>query len=263
MLDFSSDAILLRRIEYGDYDYIITLLTEKSGKLSVIAKNAKKSIRRFQGALDLFSVLDIQVAFPRKKKDAMPVLANAELIDPFEKIRIDVEKTGYASYWTEILNFYLEEQKPQALLYKLLLFSMDTLNSGLIPKQVINLLFQIRFMSISGFAPDLKRCGICQALIDETSSCNKKAVFDIQNGRLVCDKCVKGSIPNSIKLSKGTLKQLAWINENEIAKAGRIKFSNLAIAEGEAFLQAFIPFHIGREFKSLEFLKRVKGENWI
>lgn len=260
MLDLSSDAILLRRIEYGDYDYIITFLSEKAGKISVIAKNAKKSIRRFQGSLDLFSIMNIQVVFPKKKKDAIPVLLNVDLVDPFEKIRTDVEKTGYASYWAEILNFYLEAQKPQPRLYKLLLFSLNALNSGLISKQVINLLFQIRFMSISGFAPDLKRCGICRILIDDTMAAQKKVIFDIQNGRLVCDKCAKKATRNSIRISKGTLKQLAWINENEISKAGRIKFSNLAITEGETFLQAFIPFHIGRDFKSLAFLKRIKGE---
>ncbi len=260
MLDFSSNAILLRRIEYGDYDYIITFLSETSGKISAIAKNAKKSIRRFQGSLDLFSAMNIQVSFPKKKKDALPVLVNVDLVDPFEEIRTDVEKVGYASYWSEIINFYLEEQKPQSELYELLLFSLDALNSGLISKKVINLLFQIRFMSISGFNPDLKKCGICKTCIDETGASNKKVIFDIQNGSLICEKCKKKAAANSISISKGTLKQLAWINENEISKAGRIKFSDIAIAEGEALLQAFIPFHIGRSFKSLEFLKRIKRE---
>lgn len=262
MSDFSSDAVLLRRIEYGDYDYIITFLSETKGKISVIAKNAKKSIRRFQGSLDLFSTMNIQVSFSKKKKNALPVLVNVDLIDPFEKIRTDVEKTGYASYWMEIITFYLEEQKSQSGLFKLLFFSLDALNSGVISKQVINLLFQIRFMSISGFAPDLKNCGVCRMPIDKTRAENShgKVIFDVKNGRLVCDKCMKGAVLNSVRISKGTLKQLAWINENEITKAGRIKFSSLAIKEGETLLQAFIPFHIGREFKSLLFLNRIKRE---
>ncbi len=260
MADFSSDAILLRRIEYSDYDYILTFLSEKRGKISVIAKNAKKSIRRFQGSLDLFSVMNIQVVFPKKKKDAIPTLFNVDLINPFEKIRTDVEKVGYASYWVEIINFYLEDQKEQAELYKLLLFSLDALNSSLIAREVINLLFQIRFMTISGFAPDLKKCGVCRVSIDETAAVHKKVIFDIGNGRFVCNKCQAKVAANYIKVSKGTLKQLAWINENEISKAKRMRFSRLAIIEGEAFLQAFIPFHIGRDFKSLKFLKRIKRE---
>jgi len=55
----STPAILLRRIDYGDYDLIITLLTFDAGKISVIAKSAKKSIKRFSGVLELFSVLNV------------------------------------------------------------------------------------------------------------------------------------------------------------------------------------------------------------
>ncbi|MCP3901591.1 MAG: DNA repair protein RecO, partial [Desulfobacteraceae bacterium] len=210
--------------------------------------------------LDLFSFLNIQVSFPKKKKNALPVLFNVDLVDPFEKIRTDVQKTGYASYWMEILNFYLEEQKTQPALYKLLLFSLDALNSDSISKQVINLLFQIRFMSISGFTPDLKKCGKCGVTIDKAKTSQEKVMFDIKNGCLVCDKCKKRDGTSYIKVSKGTLKQLAWINDNEIAKAGRMKFSRLALKEGEAFLHAFIPFHIGRDFKSLTFLKQIMRE---
>ena len=42
MPGFTTDAILLRKIEYGDHDFIISFLTESKGKISVIAKNAKK-----------------------------------------------------------------------------------------------------------------------------------------------------------------------------------------------------------------------------
>ena len=45
--DFSTNAILLKKIEFGDHDFIISFLTKSHGKISVIAKNAKKSIRTF------------------------------------------------------------------------------------------------------------------------------------------------------------------------------------------------------------------------
>ena len=55
-----TSAILLRRVDYGDADLILTMFSEDRGKVSVIAKHAKKSRRRFAGILELFSVLDIQ-----------------------------------------------------------------------------------------------------------------------------------------------------------------------------------------------------------
>ncbi|MBS3810049.1 MAG: recombination protein O N-terminal domain-containing protein, partial [Desulfobacterales bacterium] len=59
MSGFSTPAILLRRIEYGDYDLIATFLTRAKGKISVIAKNAKKSRKRFSGLLEPFTALDL------------------------------------------------------------------------------------------------------------------------------------------------------------------------------------------------------------
>lgn len=54
MSTFSTSAILLRRSSYGDYDLIVTLLSLEKGKITVIAKNAKKSRKRFPGMLELF-----------------------------------------------------------------------------------------------------------------------------------------------------------------------------------------------------------------
>ena len=60
MSSFSTPAIILRRIDFGDYDLIVTIFTLNKGKISVIAKSAKKSKKRFAGILELFSVLDVK-----------------------------------------------------------------------------------------------------------------------------------------------------------------------------------------------------------
>ncbi len=57
MSGYSIPAILIRRIDYGDNDLIITFFTRDFGKTSAIAKSAKKSVKRFRGVLELFSLL--------------------------------------------------------------------------------------------------------------------------------------------------------------------------------------------------------------
>ena len=54
MTSLSTPAILLRRIEFGDYDLIVTLFTLAQGKTSAIAKSAKKSVKRFPGCWSPF-----------------------------------------------------------------------------------------------------------------------------------------------------------------------------------------------------------------
>ncbi|MCP4719918.1 MAG: DNA repair protein RecO [Desulfobacteraceae bacterium] len=262
MSDFFTDAILLRKIEYGDHDYIITFLTRSRGKISVIAKNAKKSVRRFSGALDLFSVNHIQCTFPKKNKEGLTILAQTDLENGFANIRYDVFKTTYACYWVELVYLWLEEGKKQTRLYDLLYFVLAMLDRSDIKMEVLSLLFQIRFMGLSGFSPNIESCENCNTLVDDIQE--KSIQFDFKEGKIICYNCRKKK-PGSgsgygMPVSKGTLKQLFWISTADIQRADRIKSSLFAIKEGEILLESFIPFHIGREFKSLKFLRQLRQE---
>ena len=86
----------------------------------------------------------------------------------------------------------------------------------------------------------------------------KKLGFDFKEGGLVCTGCNKKKSGYGVSVSKGTLKQLFWISHTDIRRADRIKFSDYSIREGQALMEAFIPFHIGREFKSLKFLREIR-----
>lgn len=256
MADFDTDAILLRRVEYGDHDLIINFLTRDRGKIPVIAKNAKQSVKRFSGALDLFSAHHIQCAFPKKNRDGLTILTASQLTNGFANIRYDVRKTAYACYWIEMLSHWLEEGKPQEPLFRLLNDSLGLLHESSMQSQVISLLFQIRFMSLSGFAPNLDHCDACHTPLDRIGANDLR--FDFREGRIICPNCRHGASRYGMQVSKGTLKQLSWINTVDMERADRIKFPAFAIREGEILLESFIPFHIGREFRSLSFLKRIR-----
>ena len=272
MQGYSTNAILLRKIEYGDHDYIISFLTRTHGRISVIAKNAKKSIRRFTGALDIFSLNHIHCIFPKKNKNSLTILSQNELEDGFGNIRYDIYKTAYASFWTEIIYSYLEEEKAEPEFYDLLLFSLNQLNSGAISREIIHIFLQLRFIALSGFEPNIEYCGKCHSSIDTIRE--NKIIFDLKKGQMLCMDCVKksehtkseytNSVPASLNqkliLSKGTLKQLFWINNTDINRVARIRFSDSALKEGQFLLESFIPFHLGREFKSLKFLRRLRQE---
>ncbi|MDT8377994.1 MAG: DNA repair protein RecO [Desulfotignum sp.] len=260
MLAFETDAILLRRIEYGDHDFIITFMTRDRGKITVMAKNAKKSVKRFSGSLDLFSFNHIQCRFPKKNKDALVTLVQTELENGFANIRYDVYKTAYASYWVEMVNLWLEEGKAQSKVYDLLLFSLDMLDRSDMSKEVLSLLFQIRFMSVSGFSPSIERCGTCRVHLDNIPE--KMMRFDFKEGNIVCSKCLVNGSRYGLDVSKGTLKQLFWMNNTDVEKADRIRFSTVAVKEGQILLESFIAFHMAREFKTLTFLKRLRNDSW-
>jgi DNA repair protein RecO (recombination protein O) len=59
-------------------------------------------------------------------------------------------------------------------------------------------------------------------------------------------------------LSRGTVKQLGWLQLRELEKALRLQFSEQALTEGLALCEAFVPYHLGKEPKSLKFLRQVR-----
>ena len=182
---FSTPAILLRRLDYGDFDVILTFLSLERGKISLIAKSAKKSTKRFAGILELFSL--IEAVASTGKGRGLPVLQEATLISAFSTIRNDIRKTAYASYWCELLNNWIEENQKQAPLFYLLKHALSQLDGSTTAAAEISLFFQMRLLNLSGHSPSLQQCGRCRKNLEMIQS--NRVVFDIAKGAIICDEC--------------------------------------------------------------------------
>lgn len=253
MSDFTGAAILLRRIDYGDCDLILTFLTREDGKASAMAKSAKKSVKRFGGILEPFSLL--QVVW-KQGRGGLPILQEASLISAFFCIRGDIRKTAYASYWTELVHGWAEEGAPQASLYELLRQVLHGLDAGVVPAPVLSILFQMRFATLTGFRPELDRCNVCGLPVEAIPA--GRVAVDIPRGGIVCEGC-GGRAAGDTPLSKGAIKQLLWAGRDDYGLACRVRFSDRSIREGLGFLETFIPYHLGKRPKSLAFLQKIRG----
>jgi len=253
MSDFSSQAIMLRRIAYGDFDLIITFFTLGHGKIAAIAKSAKKSTKRFAGILEPFSVLEIICTTGRGK--GMSILKEAVMIHPFPGIRTDIKRTGYASYWAEIVDEWLEDHVEQAQVYHLFQYVLEKLDQAQTTGADLSILFQMRFLTIAGLGPNLNSCCVCKEEIENMPQTSFG--FDLSRGGLVCNRCRTASSARS-GLSKGTIKQLIWVQRMDLPKAARIKFTSRSQQEGLAFLETFVPYHLGKVPRSLKVLRQVR-----
>jgi DNA repair protein RecO (recombination protein O) len=255
MPSFSTPAIVLRRLDYSDYDLIVTFFTLEKGKLSLIAKYAKKSSRRFAGQLELFSLLDIVASTSRK--GGMPVLQEAAVKDPYSAIRSNFQHAAYASYWAEMICDWMEEYQQQAELFELLRYVLTELDRETISAPVLSLLFQLRFLNLAGHGPNLTLCALCHTDLDELGM--NKIYFHLDRGGIVCNGCASKA-GGALRLSKGTIKQMLWINRGTLSQATRVRFSPQAIREALQLLEAFVPYHLGKHLKSLRVLQQVRDE---
>lgn len=255
MPDISSEAILLRRIDYGDSDLIVTLFTPDAGKLTVIAKAAKKSKKRFP-VLELFSRLSVVYSLSQRKN--LPLLKEAQLHDAFIRIRTDIHKTGYAAYWVELINGWLPEAKADKSLYCLLEEVLAALDHGKISAQMLSIYFQMKFLDLAGLQPNLDTCVLCQT---RTECLHENTLsVSLKEGGFICCNCAPENAPHSgFKLSKGTLKQLLWMAQQKLSTAARMRLSARNEKEALDFLESFVPYHVGKVPKSLTFLKGLRS----
>ena len=255
MSSLTTPAIILRRVEYGDFDLILSFLTLEKGKLTAIAKAARKSTKRFGGILELYSTLDIVCRTYRR--NGLPVLQEAVLKNAFPCIRANIIQTAYASYWVELIDTSSEEGQKQPELFRLLQFALCQLDQKRMSPEALSVLFQIRLLLLCGYRPDLRNCRDCRRTVDELDA--REFQFDLSRGGLVCRRCM-GAESGRLTMSKGTLKQLHWIESGGLLKAGRVRLSKVAIDESLRVLEAFVPYQLGKEPRSLKFLQQVRGK---
>jgi DNA repair protein RecO (recombination protein O) len=252
---FSTPAFMLRRVEYGDDDLILTFFSLERGKISLIAKAAKKSIKRFGGILQLFSLLEIVGSASRGK--GLAILQEAAVKHPFSEICADFRKTAYASYWAELIHDWIPDNERQDGLFFLFRHVLEELDSGRSTAEGLSVLFQMRLLVLSGHNPNLNHCCRCQTSLAAIKQ--DRLFFDIARGGIACTSC-GSSISGGLHLSKGTVMQLLWIASGDLAKASRIRFSSRTIAEALGLMEAFVPYHLGRQPKSLKFLRQIRGK---
>ena len=253
-LIYNTEALVIRRVDYADHDVILTVLTHHKGKLSLMAKYARKSVKRFSGLLELFYALDLVV----RESGRMAHLQEASLCDPFEGIRQDILKTAYASYFSEIVNRFLEEGTRDHGVYDLLFHTFSELSSGARPPEETSLFFQLKFLKLTGHPPELSSCLGCRKPLDSMNQ--TRVFFDVRQGGIFCQACGKRS-SSTLDLTKGTLKQLIWFAETEPGKSSVIRFSRQTLGESLRFIERFLSFHLEKELMSLKFLNTIRGMN--
>lgn len=271
MSGFSSSAIILRRMDFSDHDVIIDFFTQNRGRVTAVAKNAKKSKKRFAGVLELFSCVDAVFLYP-KKADGLLLLKEAFLTQPFAGIRTDVEKFAYASYWAEMVNRSSEAAVRQEGVFTLLHYVLTALEGGALSAEKLSILFQMRFLSLIGLAPEISVCRVCRQPV--AGLAQDRFVFDVAGGGVVCRNCrpmLEAELENMpagggagtrsrAVLSKGTLKRLQWLRESDLASSGRVQFDRASQKEALLVMEWFVLYHLSSAIKSLAILRRMRRE---
>jgi len=247
---FNTEAIVIRSIHYGESDKIVTFFTRDYGKMKGIAKGARRSRKRFQNALGLFSHL--RLIFFDKEGLGLVRADNCDLLHTFPKIRDDLKKIFYGNYYLELVNEMAGEREKNLEAFDLLLYFLSGLEE-MEPQEEQLRMFEIRMLSLFGYQPNLGRCGLCKKDWEDLQDF-PFVFFSLEKGGMVCERCSK-LWSNLIPVSLGTARLIEKISQVELAKIQRLRFTPQALSESRELLSKFITYQLGKELKSLKALR--------
>ena len=246
---FHSEAIVLRSFNLSEADKLITLMTNRYGKVKCVAKAARKIKNRFGASIEPMS--HIRLIYFGNETQTLYRLNHSDIIQSFQEIRSDLQKIYTGIYFSELIDSLIPEMHPDLNVFQLLQDGLKTLKTiGSI--DTLTRIFEMRLMCLAGYAPQLNHCTTCKK-VDYTT----KIGFSFERRGIICELCSLQVNPE-IYFQIGILKYLKKLKTIDIKHASRLKFPKGTELEIEQLIHRFILSHTGRELKSYPFIKDMK-----
>lgn len=178
-------AIVLRTIEFSETSVVATLFTERFGKISALAKGARRPKGPFESALDLLAV--VRIVFLHKSSGALDLLTEAKLERRFRAAARDLSRLYAGYYVAELLTELTDEGDPQADLFSAADRTLARLDEGA-PVAPTVLDFELTALKLLGHLPSLHDCVGCGNPVEAVG----RVAFGLVVGGVLCSACRPG-----------------------------------------------------------------------
>lgn len=159
-----TEAFVLRTMKYGETSLIVTLFTRAKGKITVMAKGARRPKSTFGASLQPMAYT--QVVFYYKPTRSLQTLSESALVEPHHALARSLEKITIGLRIVELLRALLEEEAPQPAVFNLTRDVLRRLDAADARAGNLWPYFQLRMAAALGLAPSVERAAV-QALSDE------------------------------------------------------------------------------------------------
>jgi DNA repair protein RecO (recombination protein O) len=193
-------AVVLRVVEFSETSYVATLFTEDFGKITGLAKGARRPKSAFENALDLLAVS--RVVFIRKSSDAMDLLTEARLERRFRAGLRDLKRLYAGFYVAELLLSLTDERDPHPELFRQCVRTLAALDEGADVADAL-LDFEVSVLRELGHLPAVDRCVECGRAIPDGG----RVAFGLLAGGALCPQCKVGQ-RHVVSLSAGAMELL-------------------------------------------------------
>lgn len=185
METFVTDAINIKTYPISENDNIVVMFSKEMGLIRGIAKGVKRPKSKLGARMQALVCNKLML----DKKRNLDIIKEASALNPFNKLRYDLDKLTTAFYIVETINTFCGtetfDREQNETIYKLLYDTLNNVQNSENKTQITlcALKFQLRFMNETGFGIEFERCLKCSKKIEGT------ALFSALTGGVTCECC--------------------------------------------------------------------------
>lgn len=238
------EGIVIRSMDYGEGNKIVTLLTKTNGKVGVLIRGAKKVKSRHASLAQPFTYGE----FVFFRNTGLGTLNHGEILESHHVLREQLDLTAYASYAAELTDKALHDEDSGSFLFEQLKACLTALVEGKDP-QIISHLYEMRVLDMSGYAPELDHCVSCG---------NEEGPFRLSPlaGGVLCSRCASKDA-QAVSLGDGAFKLLKLFRRMDLRRLGAIQVKPETKLELKQIMRKLMDIHLGLTLKSRNFLDQL------
>lgn len=237
-------GIVIKEVNTGEADRIITIFSKNKGKISALAKGARRPKSYLVAGTQLLCYSEF-VLF--KGKDMYSV-NSCDVIEPFYDIRNDLERLTYTAHMIDIVKDVIQENQPATRLLQLFLNSLYMLSKTDRSSLQIVRVFELRLLSIIGYAPWVNGCIECG------SSLFDSMYFSFGKCGLLCSGCLAKD-KGAIRISEGAAKALNYIVYSKMNNLFNFEVSDNVLEELGRVSRRYMGERLEKNYNKLDFIK--------
>ncbi len=243
-----TSGLVLRETHTKESDKILTVLTPDLGKISVIARGARKKSSRLSASSQLLAFSELTIY----QRGNWCYLDEGSTIELFDGVRQDIERLSLASYFAELTESVCGEGNPMPEVLSLLLNALYALSYLEKEPILVKTAFELRLMAISGFEPLADGCAVCGKTEIE------QPMLDVVQGCVHCAKCKTGG-GLSLPLTDGGLHALQHVLHCPAKKLYGFSLQSQSLRRLEQAAEGFVAAQLERSFRTLDYYKSIRS----
>ncbi len=250
--DYQVEGLVIRNAAVGERDRVVTLFTRDEGKLTFVARGARRPGSTLGPSVQMLT----RGRFQCVRRRGLDLITQAVTVDSYSKLKADLWCMSCGFYLTELVDASTVEGSPNRALYDLLIAALSTASQGGCTEVLLRF-FELRLLQYVGFCPALQSCVNCgAALRPEENS------LSIDWGGVLCPEC-SPLCSDARPLSLDALKVLRFCLANTLDTSCRARLNDGLAREVEDHVYRFMSSVLQRDVKSRGWLQRLRAESLL